>query len=422
MNKNYIIYLPYIGVGGAQYLFARIAEGLIKDGYNVLIIEEEGECFITKYLKNKNLNPTIFKISSEKKYCSNDNDIILLALSYLYKFKEAIIPSSNSLFAFWDLHPFNLVELTGFSKIYKGNSSLKTKNLYKYIEKEYFAKLKKFIELANENKAIYFMSLRNYQANKEFFDININPYYLPIPVNEVKGAKARSLVFEENNYRVLNIAWISRMDKGKVAVLDMLIEDLIKYNGNNKEQVQLHIIGDNKLFFENTSIKNIEINNLKYAGTLINDDLKSYLNREKIDVGFSMGTSALEFASNGILSILVPGVSQVDIFKNDNKRYIYLAESDGYDLVTQDYYINTKAKMFNDIMADIKSNYNNYSKECFQYFNRNHSFANVFKNFIELTSTTSLTYLKLSQLNLTNHSFIQNIIFRLKQLYKNSFI
>jgi hypothetical protein len=64
---RYVFFYPSTNIGGAQLLFARIAERLIKDDIEILIIEHE-KSFITKYLSDRDL---IFSI------CKTNNQVMI---------------------------------------------------------------------------------------------------------------------------------------------------------------------------------------------------------------------------------------------------------------------------------------------------------------------------------------------------------
>lgn len=379
---------------------------LLGRGLNVTVLGDDNS-YINKYLNDKNLIFNKFKISEDSKYYSSDNDFFILSLSYIVLARKYIEFNANSQLFFWDLHPYALIETLSFSKFYKIKTPKFVIDLLKFVECSYIKKMRNIIQIGHEKGGIHFMCYQNFLTNKDFFALDFSPDFLPIPI---KIFKPFDYIKNKNH-----LCWISRLDKDKTSVLKILIDDVIQYNNNNEDKLILHIVGDGN------SVENVKKIASGYSifflfpGILNGDKLSEYMISNQIRIGFAMGTSALEFASRGIATVLVPGTTEKDFFFDKTSRYLWIYDSYNYDVaVARFHFSGGRLCSFDDI---IKSTDNNNSKLSYEYVLNTHSESVIFKKLMGKIEKNELKFSDLEKSGI----FDLNILHKLKIMYKGIF-
>lgn len=420
-NVRYVFYYPAYTIGGAQLLFARIAEALIKKGHSVLIVEHD-RSFIHGYLNEQRLKFEVVRVSEASRFSATADDLLILSLSYVFLFRQFIDAAPETRFIFWDLHPFALVETTVLSIIHKlfPNSCLSL--LACFFEKRFLTKINLFITEAGKQNSLYFLCLRNFLTNKDLFKLDLEPTYLPIPIpinnNTNTDAKVDGNPDAPLKPEVINIGWISRMDSDKLKILKLLLEDVIQFNIlSDHIKVLIHLIGDENKARHFFGGKYVNGDFLRLPGELFGNDLNDYI-AKNIDLGFSMGTASLEFASRRIPTALVPSTTCYGLFRKVKRRYLWLFDSYGYDVAVEDFHLEKNAQKFETIIDSFLNEGNNLAKKSYAYVVQNHSFNNVFMKFKSLTDGSTITMRDLNRIGLYNHSSLQTLFFGLKRVFK----
>src|SRR5690606_38187984 len=149
----------------------------------------------------------------------------------------------------------------------------------------------------------------------------------------------------------IRIGWISRLMRHKNKVLSILVDDICA----SPYPIELTIIGDGKdrKYMENYVTRK-KVGNIKFAGRIDTNHLQEYL-IQNIDLGVSVGTSALEFAKACIPTILAPAAAQSRYFSKHRAGYAWLHQANGFDVNT---YKENKDinQTFNEILRDYQSN------------------------------------------------------------------
>ncbi|WP_019208917.1 glycosyltransferase family 1 protein [Phocaeicola abscessus] len=392
-KPQYVFFYPSIRIGGAQLLFSRLAEGLINAGYKVVILEFKEKSFIHQYIEERNLLFDFTIVSENEKYGMSENELYVLSLSDFWDFRIYVTPKKQTRFVFWDLHPNALVNSLIFSNIYKMSSFSFLSACCKLLEKGTIRGIREFIEKGTRRSAVYFMCKRNLLFNKNLFNFHIKPLFLPIPIPEnYRLINYEQSICERKNE--INISWLGRIEADKIRSLELLIEDVKIFNRISGYKIRLHIIGDGSLLKQINADENLVV-----IGKLFGKELDKYLNL--VDIGFAMGTSALEFAIRKIPTVLLPSPVQSAFFSKTKKRYIWLFDSDGFDLsVDKSYNENGKSRFFYDIIRDYhKSDYTKLSLKSFDHAHANHSFETIIKNFIRYSINSQFTYNDIEKLH-----------------------
>ncbi|RST26690.1 glycosyltransferase family protein [Chryseobacterium lacus] len=403
-DYNYTFFYPSKAVGGAQILFSRIAEMLIHEGNRVTILGPSSS-YINLYLSERGLHYDSYEVSTTSPYHTNEDSFFILSLSYILLFHKYIKPDSNVKLFFWDLHPYAVLENLSFSKFYKLTDRNIWINVLKLIERSFIVKMSTLLERGHQKGGIHFMCYRNFKINKDFFSLDFEPSYIPLPIEVAPIATAF-----KSNFR--DICWMSRLDNDKTPILQLLMEDVIEYNNHYNEKLRLHIIGDGN---DRVSIETIA---KKYdsifilVGTIKNDCLLSFFVKENILLGFGMGTSSLEFASRGIASVLVPSSTESIFYKNKVRRYMYLKDVKGYDVAVEKFHYEEGILLaFPNIIDTFSSNKMN---ESLHYVSSAHHKDKVFHLLRNKINNNTLTFGDIYSTGVLKINFFQ----KLKEIVK----
>ena len=425
-KKVVVFFYPSKNIGGAQLLFARIAELLILDSYKVVLLDL-GNNFIYNYLTERNLNFDFKLVSLIEKYASKKDDIIILSLSDIWYFKNFITPNSETKFVFWDLHPFALVEATALSKIHKEYNNNWLIKISKFLEANHIKKIRNFFIIANHNHGIYFMCLRNFKTNQKLFSLDFEPNYLPIPIkinSEKKNFIDNPHFVDCNiNNRILNIGWISRLEVDKVKILELLLNDIIRFNKEHSDiQISIHVIGEGPQIQRLNRYKNVLGKNLIITGLLYGEALNTYL-LTKIDIGFSMGTSALEFASRNIPTVLVPSTTWKKLFSVRDQKYLWIFDSYGFDVAVEDFHLFANIKTLNQVIKEFTDDTNKeFSSKSLNHVLNNHSLVNIFNQFKLILNKTTFSFGEIEKIGIYNYNFLQRKLNLFKKVSKKIII
>jgi hypothetical protein len=362
MRFDKIIFLyPSRNIGGVQLLFYRLAIELTKNysSISVYYIDYQ-DGFIANKIYQEDTSIELIKYD-ESPLDGIENAYVILPLSLLGGVDNYFLHDNGLLdFRFWSLQPTNL----------KAN--------YQVSHRKIFAKKEKFLEKASFiQKAgnIFFMDNSNLDGYKSEFPKNFtvkNPVIIPIGVG-----------FRENSYipdtdiSVINIAWLGRLSYEKYNSVLKIAEEISA--SSIPINYRFHIIGSgaycDKLQFR---LKKLTIETI-YTGDIIDKELYNYLSR--MDIGISMGTSALEFASVGV------PVALVDIFPKPIKfvKYNWIHETRGFSLgcIWASDTINNRMHTFDELIESCIRNPIKQSELSYQYAVSMHSFKVVSSKLIK---------------------------------------
>lgn len=411
-HTNIAFFYPAEHIGGAQVLFSRVGVHLYKAGFEVSNLDF-GNSFISNYFSKANIefnHIIINKFETDNKYLLGNLTLVIPA-SYIFDLNKYFLFSESTKIMIWDLHPHNIIQHTAFSKVYK-NDTLKTlPYMLSKIEKDRFSKINELLTLAHNKNSLYFMCHRNFSINADFFHLKFVPNYLPIcQILDNKNTL--------ENYKVeneINIGWVSRLATDKVNILNLLIKDLESFSKSTSHlTIKLHIIGDGQASNNIVPTKYIEV--IK-VGRIDSENLSVYIS-QNIDLGFSMGTSALEFAALSIPTLLVPSSTLFNYYKNLDKKYIWLHKVGGYDVATEIRHSNEALSVENILFDLAERGLPYYSKKSYQYVKENHSLLRIVSTFQNQISNVQLTYKDFEAINLHNSTFLDSSLMKLKDIAK----
>lgn len=368
--KNITFFYPARKVGGAEFLFIRLAKHISQNcGLDVYVIDYE-DGFLRSQIIEKDVH---FIDYEEGKLIHIDHPTHLITpVSCLCRVKNELLLNEKSIILLWVLHPYNFLSLFPFISRYQSLRVELIKLINKFLFFEDQSRIKSAIRYLERTHALYFMDSACFTFNQYLFDLNGEEVrYLPI-TNLDKTPQARSGIVNQNQ---MNIGWLGRISDEKAYSLLNVIENADAYSARYGKKIVFHIIGEgpkeNLIKGYRKKSENLEI---LFLGTKLSEELDRYL-ANCIDVLFAMGTSCFEGAQLKLPTVLV-GASFQRI-KRDYK-YKWLCNTEGYSLGG---YANKENNpySFEEIMNEIyvRNKKGIIGEENYRYYVDNHSITKV---------------------------------------------
>lgn len=397
-------FFPSRDVGGAEYLFLRLANHIAENSdIKVFYIDYEDG------FAGKNLSGKVFHIPYKKGKKPNIFYKTTLVTSYAFFFNmydQLNIAEDVKLF-FCSLHPHDIIN-SSFPFCVKLGRQTKPgmKWALNLLYKKEAEIKRKTLNMLYENNSLAFMDLNDFETNRHIFDLEVaNKKYLPIPVSNANYSAKKELADD----KAINIGWLGRLVDFKIFSLLSVIENADIYSRKYNQKIRIHIIGSGD---KEAILKNLKFSGqveLIFTGILTEDKLNQYL-INNTDILFAMGTACIEGAKLRIPSVIVD--YSLARFNPDYK-YNWFYELEEYSLGGNLEDLQAPNNhTFEDILGEIYKNFNKESiaERCFSHYKANHS--------IEATSGKFLGYL--SGIGTTMSDLVATNIFKSKlyNIYK----
>jgi hypothetical protein len=353
MNKvSLTFFYPSRNLGGAQLLFARLAEAIAKSDKAQVAVVDYHDGFIRQYLKKY---PGVsFILYIEGKTFIKDTTIIV-PLSHLVELRYMLDPASlkcNCLF--WSIHPSNIKHI-----LYGAGRA------FFYGRKEKAILLLRIMSV--QGHVVFMDGANKLACEKEIGQLECSTI-LPVPLNTEAGSQHKVW----NHKSSINIAWLGRISYDKVNSIKKIVTDISSCQLDIK--INLHIIGSGS---EEENLKIYAISEgvfLHQMGILEGHYLNQFLNNN-IDIGIAMGTSCLEI---GALSV---PVALIDYSLNklpDDANYDWLYDTPDFSLGNDAAWGFVRAKTLSDLINEVRNDKNNtIGSKCFEYVRDYHSLPKV---------------------------------------------
>lgn len=397
--------------GGSLILFARIIEYLIRTGEYRLCLVDFEDGYIRNYLGSQKYEFASFQ--TQAKIELQQNDLLITSLNRFNNIFTTFVFHPNTKLFFWDLGPYSLI----LSHMVLGNTykGIKLNNARRVaVGFEFFRKkrIKQFIETATDNYGLFYMSKKIAYYNQKFFGAPVKPQYLAIPVNSLEQNQYSFEINQQN----IRIAWLSRLEIGKTKALKKLLNDIVSLRETNK--ITLAVIGEGK---EKENIKAVADKcglSIDMIGRIEHNELNNYI-LNNVDIGFGMGTSALEFAKLGIPTVLTSGENTLANDHETKRNYTWLFDALDYNLTAEPYlydYKNTKS--LDNIFEEFFCNHQLISDHCFNHVKNYHDFNMVMVKLKSNLHNNSLTYSKIDKLKLLSDNILDQLLRNLLKMKK----
>lgn len=389
-KKNLYFFFPSYSIGGVAILFLRLADYLSNSNlYNVLIIDYEDGYMAKNYDKDKNIQ---FIIYDEKKNIDfNNKDIIVFQSMPLWGIPKNLVFSKKTKLIYWNLHPYNM-----FGYAYRIDSVFKNKLLHKIVTLIFRYSIyfndRKAVKIFDDKKSLFFMDEENLNQTKNWLDIKLkNKLYLPLSIDNLKNIKINYLPSKDN----LTCAWIGRIGDFKVHILLYTLKKLNDIVIKTGRKLLFSIVGTGE-YLEYLKEKTSSLNdiNITFIDYIDPKNLNSFL--KDIDLGFAMGTAALDFAKFGVPTILLD-FSYKDIKMDYKFDWLYNTKNFTLGREINNTLYESQNKSLESLLNNLSTDYNMISLKSFNYIRDNFKIEKNANKFIDLVDKSSLTYSDLSE-------------------------
>lgn len=370
MNKKETISIIFPNIttimGGVESLLLKIIPEIVRDNEFQVRIYDYNCGLIYNKIKERNLDVEYIMLDGhDKKIPNKGNETFLLFGAYFLFYAPYLSNHNNVKILSWDV----LYEMwDSFGKI-KGVPIPFLKD--------------KIIDLMNDTNFFIFMektSLIKLKKTKLHSEEMLKNNIVPVPIS----LKENSYTYKKNN--LIKIGYIGRAVGWKIYPVKKLVQDLSQING----EFELNIYTNDSKNFEEALSYNSNIT-IKYHIGFVGDNLNEHI-RQHIDLGYSMGTSALEFAKIGIPTVLA------DFYYSDfptDYKYRWLKDTEVGNLglkVDSELYNQTmdRRKSFKEILVEFRRTPILLSNQSYDYVMQNHDINKVKKSLYQAIRNTQL--------------------------------
>lgn len=391
--KDIIIFYPSYNVGGAEFLLKLTAD-LLKSKNNVKIADFKGGWIS----ENTTDIPAIFvdkKINLHK-------ETIVITTANLVRDLDLYFSGDFTVLS-WVIHPYNVIPFFPSLKSLQFNKIIKKLLKLTFLRNEYKRSLKRVDYLINK-KSIFAMDAVCDDIAFKFLGIHYKEF-LPVIIADEKIEYSNTQTNKEENKT--KAIWIGRLDgEFKNNILIRVMKDLNNYGKEkNKNNIELNIVGNGPGMHEIQQVaSSLDFLNVNFLLEKRGEELRGIIKQSNL--GFAMGTSAIEISACGVPTILLDfSYSPVP----DSYRYRWFFESTGYSLgrsieLEKDGSMGNSMRM-NDVIDSLNINSESLSNKCFQYAINNHSSVIFNKKINHILNTTSSSFLEMKKLGLLKKPF-----------------
>lgn len=408
---DYVLFYPSVEVGGAEILFARIADELANSGKRVLILDSE-----RKIIHQNIINKSIIKVVTKPGESVHVKSKYIIAFSsHITKISEYIHKESSGKLLFWNVHPLNSIYIPPFFGENLFNFGI---NWLKFVNGVFFKEedniRKSILDSLIKNRAFVCMDNESSETLKKYYDGIYPNEYIPIPApkQEIEINSNLPTPPKEN----INIFWYGRLCDFKCHGLIHLINKIANIKRKDYS-INLSIIGDGP--YRKTIQEVAKKNKLKavFLGTLPNFDALKLI-KNNADIVFAMGTAALESSSLGIPTILAP--ASFGKIKDDY-LFDWLYNTNNYNLGTfSKNNSNDKGYSIEELIHELIFNFKEHSYASRKYVEENHKIDYILSLIEKHSAKSTMEYSDFVRISKYRKPVINRISrFLIKNLYRN---
>jgi hypothetical protein len=369
MIKALAFCYPSLLIGGAELLFARVILFICKNMDISVRLYDYEDGFIRGFLlENLCEEYEFIPISANSSKIDNlGSEVFVLSSMDLIRFSAALNNWNDVTLFAWDV-----IYTSWFDRFIPGYLGLK------YVL--YFIEKRRLVRSLLKNSAVVALEEEGVRLMKKIAGSD----YYPIPI---VGIPIDRIEYKYNYIKknIWSIVYIGRSDIWKVTPVRKLIEDLNCCFGS----FRITVITDNvDAFKRNLQVVPNRSIVLKIMPSLKGRELDNFL-LHNADVGFGMGTSALEFGKLGIPTILAD--SSFKSFPS-GYRYLWLYENEGKSLghnIEKDPFRGKH--QIKDMLESFNSDSMGLSKLTFAYVEKFHRIDVICKEIFVYAQNSTLT-------------------------------
>jgi hypothetical protein len=399
VHKVYIFYPSKI-VGGAEFLLKRVSE-LISQSCKVEIIDIEGGWLSRNVEENSGVS--VSYLHSDKKILLPD-DAILITPASLIRVLDVYFEPSCARLLFWVVQPYNVVPVFPLFRNLQRNNAMVGRLVRRYLLGGEYSFYKRVLEQGISKASVYGMDQETNEVLKQHYGLEYSGY-LPVVIDEASFSLSEVNVADDSA-RPLSAVWLGRLDlEFKFNILCRVIEDLNSVSEAIEKPIILRIIGDGpgRAALESLCRKKKHLK-VDFIGELLTEDLHREI--AKCDLGFAMGTSAIELAAKGVPTILLDfSYGYVD----GDYRYRWFYESSSFTLGRSidrytDKSCGNSLKM-EDVCSQVLVRRKDFRSKCYYYALKNHSSVVLYAKLMDALASSELSIACLYRMGLENKPF-----------------
>lgn len=398
-------------LGGCELLFARISCQLAQLGYDITIID-----FADGTITSQIHSSEVKFIQVERfELTVIESGILICPASLIIEIFNWIDVSSKVSILFWCVHPYNTVFIPPIFQDF----FIARPKLLKFVTSLLFRNevnvRSKALRFMMSRQAMLYMDTTTINETTTWHDIrNVNSELLPIPLD----SRCENTFVQRNfHYTTFNLFWIGRLVDFKVHVLIYLITAISESRFKNR--IRLHIIGDGDQKSKVVAAIQERAMDVIYYDVLTPTNLEKTLLKHA-DIVFAMGTSALEGARLGIPTILVDSFYYPVKF---NYKFRWIFQSSDYVLGKLNPSPNESQNdlSLDELLVELIADPEIISKNCFDYFQQNHSLSSVVEKLLSYANSANMTMSEYASNINYRPSALKKIWYRIKHESNVSF-
>ena len=367
-NTEYLLFYPSVELGGAEMLFARLADELATLGHKVTVLDSEKQIII-KHIQNETVE---FIVLTEGNPVLVKSKYILAFASHITTISRYIHKDSVGRLLFWNVHPLNSIYLPpviGEKLFHIGIGWLKNANKFFFPEEDNVRKAA--LRYLIKNRAFVCMDGEcSDTISKYYSNIKISDYIpIPVPKLSIDVVSDRSISINED----VTFLWYGRLCDFKFYGLIYLIQRIASLKNTNNV-IKLIIVGDGPFRkMVQKALKKFDVR-ASLLGALPNKEALKLI-ATNADIVFAMGTAALETAALGIPTILAP--ASFGPIRNDY-RFEWFYETTNYNLGSfAKSGIHDKGLTVEEILIELRTNFSKHANLSSSYVEKNHQIDHV---------------------------------------------
>lgn len=356
------IYYPSRITGGAEFLLKTVAD-LIKRNFYVCVVD------IREGWLSSNIEDVEFIFLDNDKKINLDQDSILITTANLVRYIDINFEGDFKVLA-WIVQVNNMIPTLPRMGGWQHQSFFKKALKYTLLYSEY-KKLSRLAFYLESKKSLYIMDDACNDVFYRYFDKRLKNY-LPVVIPDEKIKTLEKLKKKKTNE--FYCVWLGRLDNDfKNPILEHVLLSLDNFSIESEVNIVFDIIGKGPGLKSAkdvaAQVKKIKIN---FLGEKRGDELAEII--QSHDIGFAMGTSALEIAACGVPVVLLDAsYGKVPA----SYRYQWLFESTGYCIgrsidAASDKTLGNK-KTIKDLIDEIINDHENIRDLCYLHVKKYHS-------------------------------------------------
>lgn len=360
-EKNIYIYYPSKIVGGAEYLLKTTAD-LLKNKYKVIIVDIK-DGWLSKNVEDVEV------INLAKDVVYLDKDSILITPASCVRSLDLVFDGDFKVLS-WMMQTYNVSPV--FPKLGRYQFINSIRNILRFTllrsEYEYYKRLINYLIGSN---AFFIMDDNCSNEVYRVCGVRISDF-LPVSIPSYKVGLDEEIQTIANRH--ITCCWLGRLDgEFKTPILNHLIKELSSYAKKNNINITLNVIGDGPgMASTKSAARGNGAVKCNFLSTMQGTELKIKLLES--DIGFAMGTSALEIAALGVPTVLLDA-SYNKIPENYTYNWLHEAKNYnlGYMIENEDGSMFSSRKTISEIFSELIANNKELSAKDRKYVLKNHT-------------------------------------------------